>query len=344
MTIAEQTINWLFEDQLRVDDEWSIRTAKGFTWWADKHAQTIEVLGEEQGPEGEHAYLISVKTDFLRDLELNDQAALQVNLLMSFASMCGAVYEADTGNLRLCSLVRVHREISQWMNPLISLAAVLQIAQARIEGPGVAQMLNADEATSGHPTHGIRPEPDEMADTVEALIAPLGQQPCKWPHSEFQDAVDQYMQQPPSLLASNGGLTFTVEFPYGEHSSLCKVTGHDSHPRYGNGLLLLQSFPFTKRTEAEGARLALSLNAEELARKPYGYGFGSYVYRDGMIHFTSFFPNAAYRKGLLPNLYSSSAARALAMSVRLMNQGWDGATFSPRRSAVGRILDLLKGR
>jgi hypothetical protein len=343
MNVGEETIQWLYKDQLRVDDEWSIRSANGFTWWADKHAQTVEILGEETWPDGDPTYLVSVRTDFLRDLTLNDQAALEINSLMSFASMAGAVYEATTQTLRLCSLVRVHHEIAKWMNPIISLASVLQIAQARIEGTEMAKRLNAHEAVSGHPTHGMRPKPDEMADMVETVIGPVGQQPCKWPHREFQDAVDQYMKRPPSLHASNGGLSFTVEFPYGEMSSLCKVTG-ESHPRYGNGLLLLQSFPLVGCTDAEGAMLALSLNAEELASKPWGYGFGSYVYRTGMIHFTSFLPNAAYKQGWLPNLYSSSALRARAMSVRLMNRDWDASTISQQRSAMGRMLDLLKGR
>ena len=34
-------------------DEWAVRTPTGFTWWADQNAQTIEILGEEVGPEGE---------------------------------------------------------------------------------------------------------------------------------------------------------------------------------------------------------------------------------------------------------------------------------------------------
>ena len=344
MTIGEQTIDWLYKDQLRIDDEWSIRTAKGFTWWADKHAQTVDVIGEEPGPDGDTGYLISVRTDFLRNLELTPEAAVKINaLLMPFASMAGPVYDDRTRDLRLCSLVRVHREIGPWMNRLISVAAVLQIAEARIMAPALAKALNAQEAVSGHPQHGVRPMPDEMAEIVTTLIAPVGKEPCKWHPSEFQEAVDQYMQRPPSLLASSGGLGFTVEFPYGEdQSSLFRVKANQPHPRYGNGLFQLQSFPVAGRTDAEGAMLALSLNAKELANKPWGYGFGSYAYRDGAIHFTSFFPNVVYKEGLLPNIYYAGAQRALAISRILMNRDWDAASFSPRRSSTGRLLDRLK--
>jgi hypothetical protein len=33
------------------------------------------------------------------------------------------------------------------------------------------------------------------------------------------------MMQPPSIGATNGGLGFTVEFPFGDESSLCQVMG-----------------------------------------------------------------------------------------------------------------------
>lgn len=63
-----------------------------------------------------------------------------------------------------------------------------------------------------------------------------------------------------------------------------------------------------------------------------------------MIHFTSFLPNVAYAKGLLPSIYLASAVRAREMAVRLMKHDWDAAAFSLRRSAMGRMRDRLKGR
>jgi hypothetical protein len=345
MDTGKQSIEWLYHEQLKVDDEWAIRTLNGFKWWGDKHAQTVEVIGEEVGPHGDIGYLISVRTEFLRDLEMNERSLAGINtLLMAFAAMAGPVYDAKTHTVDLCSLVRVHHDISPWMNPLISVAAILQIGEARIMASEVADTLHAKNATSGHPEHGMRPRPDEMAEAIASLIAPLGQQPCKWSATEFQDAVDKYMQQPPSLGASAGGLGCTVEFPYGDGSSLCRMMGDQPHPRYGNGLFLLQSFPVSSMSDAEGGRLALSLNATELAEKPSGYGFGSYVYRDGSIHFSSFLPNAAYRSGLLPNLYFSSAGRARAMSLRLSNRDWNAESFSLHRSAVGRMRDRFRGR
>jgi hypothetical protein len=56
MNAGEKTIDWLFREQLRVDPQWSIKLPAGFTWWADCHAQTIEIVGSESSEDGETAY------------------------------------------------------------------------------------------------------------------------------------------------------------------------------------------------------------------------------------------------------------------------------------------------
>ena len=280
----------------------------------------------------------------LRSVEPNDNAVAVIDILMSLASMAGPVYDPATRTLSLCSLVRVHSGISQWMNWIISVAALLQIGEARILAPETAKILNAQEAVSGHPKHGVRPEPDEMVEATSTLIAPLGQEPSRWSAAEFDAVVDNYMNRPPALLASGGGPGCTVEFPYGDDSSLCQMAGDRPHPRYGNGLFLLQSFPVVAMSDSDGARLALSLNEAELRRKPFGYGFGSYTHRNETIHFVCFLPNIIYRPGLLPNLYFSCAQRAREMSIRLKKRDWTPESFRPSRSAIGRLMARFRKR
>jgi len=318
MNTGEQAIEWLYHKQLKIDDQWAIRTPNGFTWWPDKNAQTIEMIGEEIGQNDEISYLISIRTDFLCNLDVTDHSLAAVNaLLMVFAAMAGPVYSAENRTLNLCSLVRVHQGISPWMNSLISVAAVMQIAEARIMANEAARVLGAQEAVSGHPVNGVRQYPDKMVDIVANLIVPMGNEPCKWTQKDFQDAVDQYMHGPPSLAARVEGPGCTVEFPFGERSSLCQMRADQPHPRYGNGLFLLQSFPVGEMSDAEGAKLALVLNEEELIVKPSGYGLGSFAYRDECIHFTSFLPNVTYGAGLLPNIYFTNVLRTRQMAIRL---------------------------
>ena len=344
MTIGKETIDWLFKEQLKVDAKWSMRVPSGFIWWPYQHAQTIKIAGEEVGPDGEIAYLISIRTDVLQSLELDDRAVSLIGAsIMPFASMAGVVYDAVHRTLNLCSLVRVHAGIAKWMRPIISVAAILQINEAQSMAVGLAQAMNATAATSAHPTNGNRPEPDEMAQLVPGLVKPIGREPCKWQAEEFQDAVDDYMQGPPSLMANGGGLGFTVEFPYGGFSSLCQAKGDQPHSIYGNGLFVRQVFPVRGYSDIQGARLAMSLNESELVTRPSGYGFGSYVFRDNAVSFVSFYPNAMYRPGLLPNIYYSCAQRAQAMSESLANSEWTKDSFDSGQTAMGHVLKRARG-
>jgi hypothetical protein len=320
--LGQQTIEWLYNEQLKVDPEWSVWTENGFQWWPDKNAQTIEVIGEETGPDGEAGYLISVRTEFLKDLDLSDQSLYWINdFLMSLAAMAGPVYDAESRTLSLCSLVMIHQEISVWMKPLISVSAAIQIHEARVLGAEMAASLDAKEHISGHPQNGMRPAPDEMAFVVENLIAPLGQKDCKWPESEFKSVVQKYMQKPPAYRAKSDGTELTVEFPYGDGWSICAVREW-WHMRYGNGLSLFHSFPIEGVSEAEGIRLALSLNETEMTKKPAAYGFGSYSYEDESINYMCFLPNLVYKPGFLPNLYFVSALRAYEMACLHTGRGW----------------------
>lgn len=336
MNAGEQTIDWLYREQLQVDDAWSVRSDTGFTWWADQNAQTVEVLGEEAGPDGQMGYLVSVRTDLLTDLDLSEDALAQLNDgPMRFAALAAPVYDPDARTLSLYSLARVHEENAEWMAMVLGSAAVLQIGEARLLGPALAEALGAEAALSAHPESGPRPTPDEMIYAVSVFLEE-GKADCQWPAAEFTETVNQFMMQPPSIGASSDGQQFVVEFPFGERSSLCQVMGTQAHPLYGKGLFVLQRFPFVAESLAEGVELALTLNGAEFTQNATGYSFGSYVYDNDTLCFSAFFPNVLNRQIALPNLYFACASRALAMSVWLLDEQWTAESFSAERSAIGR--------
>jgi hypothetical protein len=324
MNAGTATINWLYEKQLRIDADWSEREPQGFTWWADRSAQRIEVVRSDHDSELGESFLIRVRTDLLEGVELNERALIVIgSMIMPFASMSGPVYNAATRRLSLCSIVRVHDGIREWMAPLISLSAALQVGEARIMGPQLPTLLPGTRfAVSGHPKRGLRPKPDEMAELISTLIVPHGKASPPLTESDFTGAVKSLMMRPPSLGATADKSGLTVEFPYGDSSSLCQMTIAEKHPRYGRGLHLRQSFPVEIGSEIDGIQLSLDLNAQELAEDPAGYGLGSYCYRADTIHFCSFWPNVCLRKGLIENLYWGCANRAQRMSHRFRGDDW----------------------
>jgi hypothetical protein len=337
MDVGESTIEWLYKDLLHVDAEWSIRTERGFTWWPYQHAQTVEVTREAKGCDGATGSCIGVRTEVLRDLELTECAAVAINEFAKFdnGSMSGLVYDAKTRRLDLCSLVLVHDDTSEWMQRLIGVSAVLQIFEAEGAAKALVRRTGATEATSGHPTSGMRTTPDEMASIAQSVVVPLGQKPCAWTSTEFKDVVDKCMQGPPSLLATGDGTGYTVEFPWGNVSSLCEATSVQPHRLLGNGLRITQSFPAPALVDVDGAKAALQLNQLELAGTPMGYGFGSYFYGEGLLCFSTFFPNFIHKPGLLSNLYFASAQRARALSVQFTGKDWTTDSFDFRRSEIG---------
>jgi hypothetical protein len=350
MSFDDQTIQWLFQKQLKIDDEWSVRIERGFTWWAHENAQHVEVIGVEETVSGEPDYLVSVRTEVADDVELTPQVVTSLNsMIMPISAMAGVTHDARTGKLYLSSLVRIHDQIRGWMNPIIGAAAAMQVCEARAMWPQIAERLGGRFASSGHPVNGLRPAPDDILG-VGPLIDRVGQEPCRWQQDEFEDALARHMQRPPSLGASCGGQGVTVELPYGRASSLCELSGDDAHPVWGAGLSILQRFPVGPMSDLDGAILALALNAEELTRQPTGYGFGSFFYEpgespnmsDGTINFTGFLPNILHRPGLIANLYYACASRAVAMEQRLLSasEREDAARAGPE-SAVSRLRRLF---
>ena len=339
MNTGRQVLDFLYSEQLQVDDEWAVRTPNGFTWWGGHNAQTIEILGEDTTPDGMTGYLIGVRTEMVADLDLTDAVLHDLNNgAMTCASLAGPVYDPNTRTLSLCSLARVDEDIAPWMSMLLGSAAVAQLAEVPLYGEDFDERHGGCFAVSGHPQLGVRMEPDEMINAALQVFPAEGAGPLRLQESDFDDAVRQFMMAPPSLGASAGGLGLTVEFPYGTASSLCEFIGDQPHPLYGNGLLIVQRFPYRTPDETAGIRLALELNRADLTENPAGYGFGSYVYLDDMICFNSFIPNVLLNEGLLPNLYYSCAARAASMSVRLLGEGWDADSFRLDHSAMGRVM------
>jgi len=345
MNTGEAALDWLDREQLRVDPEWSVKTSNGFRWWPDQHAQTIEVTGRETGPGGEEGWWISVRTEVVRLPQLRDEHLEPIrDLLMMPASMAGPAYHAENGTLELASLVRVHEGNASWMRPLIGLAAMLQVLEARNAGPLLAEALGAEEAWSAPQGRPPRETPDELVTGVPLMILAHALGGSPWQGPELKQLGQREASAPPALLATGDERSLTVEFPFGDESSLCRFRADVSHPLYGPGLLVAQTFPVMTRNEVEGLRRALQLNERELTRQPWGYGYGSYMHLDDFLHFICFLPALAHRPGLLAMLYYACAVRAAMVARHFTGRDWDASSFGVERTGVARFLNLLRNR
>lgn len=315
MYTGADTVEWLFHEQLQVDRQWSGRFDGGFTWWADRHAQRVAILGSEAGPDGSESYFLQVATDVLRDVDLDDKTAGLLNLIMMQATAAGPVYDPQDRSVRLVTLVRMHEGNHHWMRLLVSVAAMLQVVEAKHVWNAIAATMGLRNGESGHPHSGPRAFPDELAAGFPEMAVTAGRRPSAWQAQEFRQA-EQDLQ--PAHVRVRGS-QLSVPILCGPAMSTLRLVANEPHPRFGNGLFMRHSVPVVRMSDGDGARLAISLNRELLGRVPSGYGFGSCCYTEGEISFVGFIPNVGYRPGLLPNLVGSATARADAFGVLLAN-------------------------
>jgi hypothetical protein len=71
MNAGEETIKWLFQDELQVEQKWSVKIPQGCIWWPDQNAQRIAIIGPYPT---EETLFIRVQTDMLRDVVLNEES------------------------------------------------------------------------------------------------------------------------------------------------------------------------------------------------------------------------------------------------------------------------------
>jgi hypothetical protein len=347
MNAGLKTIEWLYSEQLKVDAEWSIRTTNGFTWWAHRHAQHVELVRDVRGPNGENGHLVRIRTEFVRgkDLKMGGQA---LDLLMSTPSLSGVVHEPAEALAYLSSAVWIHEGVWQWMARLLSVAAMQQVSDAHFLAASMAPAVGGTPAVSAHPKSGARDIPDELAASFPSMCDSAGIHASHWGVQEFDDALTDHMQGPQVVLASGGGPGVTIEFPYGEATSLCTMKATVPHPRFGNGLQIRQLFPLSSSgSNVDGYRdLALRLNRAELSEDPKGYGLGGFCYREGCVQFNAFLPNLIYMKGLLPNLFYQCAARAAHLQAQLLGSHSVGPTAAlPTKrpqSGLERVLRFFR--
>lgn len=320
-------VKWLFERQLQVDEQWSVRWSDGFVWWADQHAQSIEVVGTGLAPDGTSGDLVQIRTEVASNVDLDDGIveALQA-AFMSHASLAGPVYDAGRRSISLCSLVRVHEDIREWLSPILSMAAMLQISEAEALGRKLSERFGVEASLRGHPENGPRPEPDELAIAVPARLISMGRDASRWEPGEFHSTLDRVRALAPAFgdphfvqAAVAEPESLMVAFPFADEISVLRLCSNRPHPKYGNGLQFTQSFPLEGLTAAEGARLALALNQRYLVEEVVGYGIGSFCYFNDMVHFTSFFPNAMYGVSLLQNLCFAALGRAEVLGTYLLD-------------------------
>lgn len=333
MDAGLQTVEETFT-AFALDDTWSVRSSRGFTWLPHERAQ--RVWSPEPIPwHGMKVQRVIAETDlFALDENRGDMTVL--SFLGAEATMSGLRYE--DGMVKLRCAVLVYDDVQEWVSELFQTAALVQAMEAQERAPELAAALGHEPFVHSHPASGFRSRPDPMLKALPKKAVWAGQH--RWGKRDFGAAMEWLGQYGIVAAEAPGGVA--VEFPFerlrresSHHQSFGSWNGpanrlrviKERHPDLGWGVrlkLTLAGWP-TSRLGAE--ILPIELNALDQDSRESGHFIGSWAAdRDfGAPCFTCFLPAILYGRGLLEEALTWTDIRSMWASQFVEHQFEDGA-------------------
>lgn len=314
-------------EQLMIDDQWAVRSQRGFTWWGYRLAQHVEV-GPAIRSDDLDVYQLRIWTDVARRVDPETDPASLVTSANIRQDMNALVWDPSSATVsEFCTAV-VHQDNIGWLSKIVATAAILQNTAAHTRAHAVADVCGGEPAASDHPTSGHRPEMDDILNVPQILIIPAGADPSKY-EGGLSEGLGEFAARMGWVGNSDAtGVVFEVPFMGGRpafmqdrdapdaalETALVRFFTDQPHPEAGNGALTVMQLPVSPGTE-RAAALANELNLIEsqgdLRTPLFGAWCPDIFSKDGNgLAFCSFLPNLIARPGLLENQMVYQAARA----------------------------------
>ena len=320
---------------LQIDDKWSVRSKRGFTWWSYRLAQHIEA-GRPKLINGQSVSLVHVYTELLQQVPDSGPAIALAGLANGRATLNAVVFDPTKKTLSECCTALVHEGNLGWMDRLLGFAAILQNTAAHSRAHAAAEATKATIAQSTHPVSGERPAIDEILGVAQAAAATGQSQP-----SAFAGGLISVL---PAFAKSFGFLGFgdasgfSCEVPFsadpavplssaagGDGTSLVQFFTEQPHPDYGTGALCILKVPVPFVRASAASNAANRLNLAESKGKSITSLFGAWTATGSVspfgVAFSCFVPNDLAQPGVLENVLLMFAARSRFASARLAPKG-----------------------
>jgi hypothetical protein len=302
---------------MQIDAEWSVRHARGFTWWGHRLAQRVWAEPARQDQEMQITAL-HAETAVVRGVSEGPATYEALNTLNGWPSMRAAVLDPSRGRLVFHTSMYLYEALEPAIAMSFCHAVALQVAEAECVAEQVADRLGATIDGTAHPVSGIRPDPDSMLRVVGDCIIPCGQGPSPW--SEDELAAVAALTPNPAVAVSAGPNGLTAEFAfYGDPpaaastlnrapapTAMFRVQTAPRDPQLGSGCLLRLFLPPMESS----ARTAAALTRAEATTWCSLNLLGGWCYEQGRLVFGTFLPSFTYRPGLLSILYWHAYGRS----------------------------------
>jgi len=304
---------------MRIDDEWSVREDRGFTWWGAWVGERVWA-DEAVDTDGLTLWQVRARTPALRDQPDEPETYLLVDAFNDFAGMSGYVYDPDDGTISARCGVFLYADVAPWLERFLGLAVALQPSIAWQQVPALADGRPLDDAP--HPEAGPRRDPDDMLN-LAGRPAPGS--------SPFTPAV---LHLAFVALEADGiavswdpsGRLVTTLVPLTADEPALWGIGSADHPVLGPGAIVRLCLPH-RSGPVRAAWVANTLNAAEAADwhgESRPHALGTWGTEDGFVIHTLFCPAALFgepdRDGALialRNFLAWGATRAAFAGERL---------------------------
>lgn len=305
--IGQAALDSLF-NLMQIDEEWSVRYTRGYTWWAKDRAQRITATAPVED-DGCLLSTVTVETEVLDEVPVKAETNRVLAAMNAWTGALSAlVMDAEAHTVKFVSTVTLHEQVKPWADRVLGAVATLQAADAQFAADAMADILGGRPAVSEHPTSGRRFDPDDMLNARGEIFIPGGTAPSRWKGDEML-TVHRFFQRASMMsLGSEDGVG--AEFPYGDFSCLVQFRPNESHPSMGSGLLVTLDLPDSLDLET-AALMAARLNQLEVATMPFSQFCGSWcVSPNGLVAFKAFYPNVLFAPNGGLNIAMYMARRA----------------------------------
>lgn len=316
--VGPEMINTAFETNM-IDDEWSIRSEREFTWWGYEQAQRVWADPPIR-TEGVTVTKVHARTDVLRDVPDTEKTFHLVSLLNMTATLSPLIFDPDTGKVYYHSTAYLHEQNFWLVSQIFMLSGSMQAADARVKTlTGLADLFDGEVDATSHPQSGERPEPDDMLNLLEDVVAPAGAEPSPFTSDNF--AMLEDLDPNPSVQTNAGENGVTAEFPFSggdpvvkssdagqpPQTALFQAFNNQPHPQIGNGCLVLLHVPLS----TEDRVVANELNRQEAETGGGNHLLGAWCMGPRGLAFTTFYPAMIHHPALLAGLLMGYSIRSM---------------------------------
>lgn len=317
--LGQEFVDSLYE-RMKIDDEWSVREPRGFTWWPGLLKQRIWVEDPFEDEDME-IWRAHVRSDFIEGFGDTEDERWAMTL-GEHSSLAGFVRcPEDHTRVQFASSAYFHEETLPFICGLMGWVAPIQAIDANELCDPVADLFDGwAPDSSAHPTSGVRDDPDELLGLVELLVEPEGRCPSVYAGADMKEALEG-LPEPPHIFPSGDDSSVATCLPFPGCNTLLSASTTKPHLGMGNGLSISLKIPHN--CDGKLPADALAFNELELSSLTRSHFLGSWSVSDsGDMTFSSFIPNSLFVDGITEHMLMSHTMRAGWIAQDLADHSW----------------------